>query len=237
MLHRVTRLSHCWCLQVDGFLAAVASKSPTTYVEASQWKLVILSTAFKASRSQTRRATATDPASSTAATPDSVVTSPAVERVAVSIWATAADLLQRGLLAPGGAAEEPVRLEAASACQRALQLLGLEASASNVAQVAGLGSSSSGSKSTKKENKDSKSKGKVAGAGDGAAGSSLAGSAAAEAPGAAPRSPDARFQMRYCGHMLPREVPPDRDPRVQSFNPDMWQRKVRPGVCAKPGSG
>lgn len=44
----------------------------------------------------------------------------------------------------------------------------------------------------------------------------------------APASPlsSARFQLRHCGPLLPREEPPERDPRVVTFNPDLWQRKV-----------
>ena len=37
---------------------------------------------------------------------------------------------------------------------------------------------------------------------------------------------DARFQLRFCGPLLLRESPSDRDPRVDSFNPDPWQRQV-----------
>lgn len=36
----------------------------------------------------------------------------------------------------------------------------------------------------------------------------------------------AEFQLALCGNLLQRDVPADRDPRVLSFNPDPWQRKV-----------
>ena len=37
---------------------------------------------------------------------------------------------------------------------------------------------------------------------------------------------EARFQLQHCGHLLHQEQPAGRDLRVQSFNPDLWQRKV-----------
>ena len=37
---------------------------------------------------------------------------------------------------------------------------------------------------------------------------------------------EAEFQLALCGDVLQRDVPADRDPRVLSFNPDLWQRKV-----------
>lgn len=37
---------------------------------------------------------------------------------------------------------------------------------------------------------------------------------------------EAEFQLAVCGDVLQRDVPADRDPRVLSFNPDPWQRKV-----------
>ena len=43
---------------------------------------------------------------------------------------------------------------------------------------------------------------------------------------------EAVFQLRYCGDVLPRDVPAERDSRVISFNPDLWQRKVLDAIDA-----
>ncbi|KAK9810588.1 hypothetical protein WJX73_002805 [Symbiochloris irregularis] len=56
---------------------------------------------------------------------------------------------------------------------------------------------------------------------------------------------EARFQLQCCGDVLPHEEPAERDPRVQTFNPDLWQRKVLDAVdmrqsalvCAPTSSG
>ncbi|XP_078360877.1 putative ATP-dependent RNA helicase DDX60 [Oculina patagonica] len=40
----------------------------------------------------------------------------------------------------------------------------------------------------------------------------------------------ARFQLEHMGHLLKREEPSDRDPRVEHFNPDMWQRELLDAV-------
>lgn len=37
---------------------------------------------------------------------------------------------------------------------------------------------------------------------------------------------EAVFQLRYCGDVLQRDAPGQLDPRVVTFNPDLWQRKV-----------
>lgn len=38
---------------------------------------------------------------------------------------------------------------------------------------------------------------------------------------------EARFQLQHCGHLLHQDEPAERDPRVQTFNPDAWQREVQ----------
>ena len=43
---------------------------------------------------------------------------------------------------------------------------------------------------------------------------------------------EAVFQLCYCGDVLPRAAPAEPDPRVISFNPDMWQRKVLDAIDA-----
>ncbi|KAK9901261.1 hypothetical protein WJX75_003106 [Coccomyxa subellipsoidea] len=46
-------------------------------------------------------------------------------------------------------------------------------------------------------------------------------------------SKKAEFQLALCGNSLQRDVPADRDPRVLSFNPDPWQRKVLDAIDAQ----
>ena len=43
---------------------------------------------------------------------------------------------------------------------------------------------------------------------------------------------EAVFQLRYCGDVLQRDAPDVLDPRVASFNPDLWQRKVLDAIDA-----
>jgi hypothetical protein len=253
-------------MQVDAFLAATATKAPGVYLEAAIWKLATLTTSYKAACRNAQRSGGTGTcltlcsgSGGDGAAPDSSSSLAAgasggastVESLAVHIWDAAADMLQRKLLAPGGGADEAARVEAAKACQRALQLLGLEDSAAHVAAVAGAAGSSGSSggaadgKEAKKEKKDKKEKKKPAAAADATAaaagagpdGQAAAGNGASEAAAVAPAagSADARFQLRYCGHLLPREAPAERDRRVESFNPDYWQRKV--GVARGFGHG
>lgn len=47
---------------------------------------------------------------------------------------------------------------------------------------------------------------------------------------------EAHFQLRFCGDLLQRDVPAERDPRVISFNPDLWQRKVLDAIDADASS-
>jgi len=47
---------------------------------------------------------------------------------------------------------------------------------------------------------------------------------------------EAHFQLRFCGDLLQRDVPAVRDPRVISFNPDLWQRKVLDAIDADASS-
>ena len=46
---------------------------------------------------------------------------------------------------------------------------------------------------------------------------------------------EAEFQLEHCGHLLQRDVPAERDPRVLTFNPDPWQRKVLPQLTGMIG--
>ena len=56
---------------------------------------------------------------------------------------------------------------------------------------------------------------------------------------------EAEFQLQYCGDLLQRDAPAEPDPRVISFNPDLWQRQVldvidanaSAVVCAPTSSG
>lgn len=223
-----------WATQVDAFLGAAAGTAPTVFLQAATWKLGVLSAAHKAARSQAQRAgggslafPASAPSLAVAGAPagmDGGAGSPLVEQLAVAVWSTAADMLQRGMLAPEGGGEEGSRLEAATACQRALQQLGLPASAAHVGATAGCGKQGHEEGRAKKENK------RAGIAQPGAGGSGGCTAAPEAAAGAA--SADLRFQMRHCGHLLPREAPRDCDPRVESFNPDIWQRQVCARVCA-----
>ena len=47
---------------------------------------------------------------------------------------------------------------------------------------------------------------------------------------------EACFQLRFFGDLLQRDVPPTPDPRVISFNPDLWQRKVLDAIDADASS-
>ncbi|KAJ7386930.1 putative ATP-dependent RNA helicase ddx60 [Desmophyllum pertusum] len=40
----------------------------------------------------------------------------------------------------------------------------------------------------------------------------------------------ARFQLEHMGHLLKRDEPSSRDPRIEDFNPDMWQRELLDAV-------
>ena len=152
-----------WATQVDAFLGAAAGTAPTVFLQAATWKLGVLSAAHKAARSQAQRAgggslafPASAPSLAVAGAPagmDGGAGSPLVEQLAVAVWSTAADMLQRGMLAPEGGGEEGSRLEAATACQRALQQLGLPASAAHVGATAGCGKQGHEEGRAKKENK------------------------------------------------------------------------------------
>jgi hypothetical protein len=191
--------------KVDAVLLSLQHKSAATYLEASTWKVSKLAAAWDVAMRPARGTAAGAPGASSG-------TLEAATPLAVQLWATASDLLQRGLLSPAApgnqqAVPDELRCKAAKQCQRALQALLLPASAQHVAAVAGLSAGSG--------------KGTKAGA-DSAAGESLS---------------DVRFQLRHCGHLLRRDQPATRDPRVESFNPDEWQRKVSCSGLGHPGPG
>lgn len=156
----------------------------------------------------------------------------------MELWAAVADLVRRGLLAPaatsagGGkaapaaAGDEQQRLQAAAECQSALRALGLTASAEHMAVLAG--AQGSGSKAASSSKASSSRHGTAP---NGSKGISATASSSSKHPpdGGGEQGlglSDARFQLRHCGELLPHAVPPQRDPRVESFNPDEWQRRV-----------
>ncbi len=225
-----------WSREVAGEAAAVlsslAAKSAAVYLEAATWRVAQLSQAWEGA---TRPPRGTGSLLSNVVSDSSTGAVPALQEgshpataLAVDLWAAVADILQRGLLQPGSGAPEEARLEAAAACRRALKLLGLAASAEHVAAVASAAEGSgkdSGSKGKRSSSSSSKSSSKAGG------GSSKVDSRSAAAEVGLGLS-DARFQLHHCGPLLPHEAPPERDARVQSFNPDPWQRQVG-GACRR----
>ncbi|KAL4440400.1 hypothetical protein ABPG75_003401 [Micractinium tetrahymenae] len=221
--------------EVERVLASLATKSPAAYLAAASWRLQQLSAEWAARCLPNRTGREGSGEAQASA--------------AVQLWAAVADLLQRGLLQPGhgSGAPEEARLAAAKQCTAALRALGLEASAQHVASLAvpsGAGSSTdggkkagkAGGKGSKGDRKEGMNNGEGSDAGSAQAGSSGSGRAGSRGKAGAGTSAatgpaglglsDARFQTRHCGHLLPHEAPPERDPRVETFNPDPWQRQV-----------
>lgn len=213
-----------WGREVAGEAAAVlsslAAKSAAVYLEAATWRVAQLSQAWEGA-TRPPRGTGSNGVSnsSTGAVPALQEGSHPATALAVDLWAAVADILQRGLLQPGSGAPEEARLEAAAACRRALKLLGLAASAEHVAAVASAAAGSKDAGGKSKRSSSSKGSSKAG------SGSSKVDSRSAAAEVGLGLS-DARFQLRHCGPLLPHEAPPERDSRVQSFNPDPWQRQV-----------
>jgi hypothetical protein len=201
--------------QVDTFMAANAA--PDVYVEAATWKLSVLIASYRR----------VSPAAGSAASSSTVsrTDDKHADRLAVAVWHTAAGLLQRKVLSPDGAVSEDKRLAVAADCQKALQLVGLADCAAHVAAVADL-QSKGNEKKGKKEKKGKEKKVK-----DKEQEKEKKGISEKAAPSTT-STEDARFQLKHCGHLLPRDAPATSDPRVASFNPDPWQRTVRPGACS-----
>ena len=212
-----------WTPQVAAEAAAVladlAAKSPAAYLAAATWRMAQLAAAWKGA---VRRLGSGGGSGSGSGTGAAEAEGRHIQ-LAVQLWAAVSDLLRRGLLAPPAGsssgkagADEPLRQQAAAQCQRALRALGLSASAEHVAALAA--GRSKGSKG------GSGGSGGAAGGGSSSSGGGQEGGEGEYSLGLS----DARFQLRHCGHLLPHAAPPERDPRVESFNPDPWQRKVRP---------
>ncbi|PRW57760.1 DEAD DEAH box [Chlorella sorokiniana] len=230
-----------WSREVAGEAAALlsnlAAKSAGVYLEAATWRVSQLSLTWEAAARPPRSTRGTG-GSSTMAVGERQ--EGAGTPLAVELWAAVADILQRGLLQPGGSVPEEARLEAATACRRALKALGLVASAEHLAAVASSSAGGSGKSGggkgagggkrggSSKESSKTAPSGSKEGTGGSSKGASSDGSAAPEGLGLS----DTRFQLRHCGPLLPHEAPPERDPRVQSFNPDPWQRQVLDAVDA-----
>lgn len=219
-------------------LASLLGKSPAAYLAAARWRLQMLAAEWEAQRLP-----------SSAGVEGS---RGARESAAAELWAAVADLLRRGLLQPGAGGGVPStdRLAAIQQCTAALHALGLTVSAQHVADFAAHPDRGAGPQGRKKEGKSAR-KGRKAGEVGEEGGGSQAGSgtqagrdgqtlgiggarpaagrgrSGAGPPPAGMGLGDARFQLRHCGHLLPHEAPRERDPRVESFNPDPWQRQVR----------
>lgn len=202
-----------WTAEVSAGAAALldslAAKSAAVYLVAATWRLEKLGAAWETAMRPPRAGSA---ASGIGGTDAQGELAAAGVPVAVELWAAVSDLLQRGLLLPGSGSGVPeeVRLVAVSSCHKALRALGLAASVQHLAPL--LETTADGGLGGRSRTKESKKASGSAGGTNVAAGVGLS---------------DCRFQLRHCGHLLPHEAPPQRDPRVESFNPDPWQRKAR----------
>ena len=198
---------------VASLLSGLASKSPAVYLAAAKWRLQQLLGAWTvAARAAARATTASGSSSAGVGTSGDMQA-----QLVVDMWAAVADLVERGLLQAGNeGVPDKARQAAGGLCLEALRALGLRASEQHVAALLGSSGGAGGDGSSKKEGKKSGKGSKTGGDADGG------GDAAGPGLGLS----DARFQLRHCGHLLPHEAPPERDPRVESFNPDMWQRQV-----------
>ncbi len=156
----------------------------------------------------------------------------------MQLWAAVAGVVRKGLLNPANVGESrasgssdsggagvggEAKQEAAAACIKALQTLNLPASAASVAALSApmqdRRAAASASRKVKDHSKSSSGKG-------GNSSSSVVTNGSSSTTSGRVGLSDARFQLRHCGHLLPHDTPPKRDPRVESFNPDPWQRRV-----------
>ncbi|GAB4814095.1 hypothetical protein N2152v2_001141 [Parachlorella kessleri] len=219
--------------EFESLLAGFAAKAPAIYLAAGTWAVQQLTAAWKEAAVGAQKAcSVAGPSGGPGSTDGGRMA------VAVQLWAAVAGVVRKGLLNPANVGESrasgssdsggagvggEAKQEAAAACIKALQTLNLPASAASVAALSApmqdRRAAASASRKVKDHSKSSSGKG-------GNSSSSVVTNGSSSTTSGGVGLSDARFQLRHCGHLLPHDTPPKRDPRVESFNPDPWQRRV-----------
>ena len=259
--------------EVDRFLSECKQAAPVAYLAASVFLLEKSLNAWKtACQSRRRRVALLAPsaaASAAAANFKAAAVGPgnsiaADMSHAVTVWLTVQDLVCKGMLDTTNSPvpDKELAKKASKLCEQAMQLLGFMQAASHISSLLATLKNTKPPKKHKQTEKaaslDTTATTAVA-TSTAVASSRIATTVASKAssrraswgsdscsPGAfAVGITEAHFQLQHCGNLLQRDVPAVRDPRVISFNPDLWQRAVldvidvdaSAVVCAPTSSG
>lgn len=232
--------------EVEKFLSQCKQGTRAAYVLASTFLLQQCLTAWKEACLSRRRREA---AVSAAAAPNSGPAGCGMSH-AVTLWLTVQELVGRGMLdttSSPAAADKDAAKKAGKLCEHAMQLLGFMQAAAHINGL--LATSKNANPPKKHKQPDSLDSSKVTTA---VATTNSSGQAAGSRGhdssshrNFAVGMTEAEFQLQHCGNLLRRDVPAVRDPRVISFNPDLWQRAVLDAidvgasavVCAPTSSG
>ena len=238
--------------EVGRFLSECKQGAPAAYLSASVFLLEQSLNAWKAACQSRRRRAASASPSAAAAGAASVAASAAAEPGsvtadgiphAVTIWMTVQELVCGGRLDTASCAlpNKELAKKAGKLCEQAMQVLGFTQAAARISSLLATSKSS-------KTPKQARQTGEVASVGS--TGATAVASSGASGSSGSQRDfvvgmTEAHFQLQHCGNLLQRDAPAVRDPRVVSFNPDLWQRSVldvidadaSAVVCAPTSSG
>ena len=232
--------------EVERFLSECKQGAPAAYLAASVFLLEQSLNAWKAACQSRRRraalASSSAAASGAAFTAASAATAKAAAEGlgsctadsishAITVWMTVQELVCLGMLdtATSTLPNKELAKKAGKLCEQAMQALGFTQAAAHISSLL----------ATSKSSRTLKQTGEVASTGvSGSSGNS-------SQRGFAVGMTEAHFQLQHCGNLLERDAPAVRDPRVVSFNPDLWQRSVldvidagaSAVVCAPTSSG
>ncbi|KAL3133315.1 putative ATP-dependent RNA helicase ddx60 [Trebouxia sp. C0009 RCD-2024] len=229
--------------EVENFLSQCKHGTPAAYVLASAFLLEQCLTAWKEACLSRRRREAS---SSAAAAPGQA----GGMSHAVTLWLTVQELVGRGILDTTNSTattDKYLAKQAGKLCESAMQLLGFMQAAAHINGL--LATSKTANPLKKHKQPDLQDSSKVTTA----VATTISSGHAAGSRGRDSSShrdfsvgmTEAEFQLQHCGNLLQRDVPAVRDPRVISFNPDLWQRAVLDAidvdasavVCAPTSSG
>lgn len=238
--------------EVERFLSECKQGAPAAYLAASVFLLEQSLNAWKEARQSMRRRTAVTSPSASAAAASAASAQPAAVRPgsatadgvphAVTVWMSVQELVCGGMLdtATSTPPNKELARKAVKLCAQAMQVLGFTQAAGHISSLLTTSKSS-------RTPKQSRQTGQAASVGTTAATAvaSTGGSGNSSQRGFAVGMTEAHFQLHHCGNLLQRDAPAVRDPRVVSFNPDLWQRSVldvidadaSAVVCAPTSSG
>ena len=244
--------------EAERFLSECKQGAPAAYLAASVFLLEQSLNAWKEARQSRRRraALASPPAAASgaaftaasAAAAKAVAVGPgsgAADGIphAVTVWMTVQELVRGGMLetATCPPPNKELAKKAGKMCEQAMQVLGFTQAAAHISSLL----------ATSKSSRTSQARQTVVASMGTAAATAVAGTGGSASSGNSSQRgfavgmTEAHFQLHHCGNLLQRDAPAVRDPRVVSFNPDLWQRSVldvidadaSAVVCAPTSSG